>query len=148
MEKRDVIDKKTVLDELKRMKQQYCDIIRQNSGKNDTASKMIIYKMHHYIGFSNTLIEFINNIGKENSSVMSVNELEANLSITRISACDFKVTITYHGQKYSTISKNTDAYFRLYYTPVLNSEERYNGYTYIQALQAFYDECKTKNNLE
>lgn len=148
MEKRDVIDKKIILDELKRMKQQYCDIIKSNSGKNNTVNKKIIYKMHHYIGFSNALIEFINNIGKENSSVMSVNELEANLSITRVSTCEFKVTITYRGQKYSTISKNSNAYFRLYYTPVLHSEECYNGYTYIQALQAFYDECKTKNNLE
>ena len=51
----------------------------------------------------------------------------------------YRVTIEYRNNFYSCHSHNSMAYDAY--------RGSNNGYTYKQALQAFYDECKTLNNL-
>ena len=61
---------------------------------------------------------------------------------------NYRVVIEYRGQIYSCRSNNTLAMDRLHEQSTLRDSQRGTwGYTLRQALQAFYDECKSCNNL-
>jgi len=71
---------------------------------------------------------------------MTTRELLDHIVSVRWNGCGaFKVTIKYRNEIYSCHSHNFKAY------------DAYRGskssYTYKQSLQAFYNECKTLNNL-
>ncbi len=76
-----------------------------------------------------------------------INLLEEKISIKKISLVSYKVHITYKNARYSTISGNMRAYERLASHMFLRKNDIVFGYTYPQALKAFYMECKEKNNL-
>lgn len=71
---------------------------------------------------------------------MTTQELQNHIVAIRWNGCGaFKVTIEYRNKIYSCLSHNSMAY-----DAYRGSK---NGYTYKQALQAFYDECKSLNYL-
>lgn len=71
---------------------------------------------------------------------MTTQELQNHIVAIRWNGCGaFKVTIEYRNKNYSCHSHNYTAY-----DAYRGSK---NGYTYKQALQAFYNECKTLNYL-
>ena len=70
-------------------------------------------------------------------------------AVRRIAPCGFgtiSVTIKYRGKSYSCFSNDTEALDRIHDVYLPDRENKY-GYTYKQALQALYDECKRKNDL-
>lgn len=64
----------------------------------------------------------------------------------------FTIRIEYRGKTYSCKSNNTLAYDRYNRYKgsdnFLSNKQSVYGYTYRQALQAMFDECKMKNNLK
>lgn len=63
-------------------------------------------------------------------------------------ASNYRVEIEFRGKTYICRSNNSFAKDRLYEQSWLRDSQRgTGGYTLRQALQAFYDECKTANNL-
>lgn len=55
------------------------------------------------------------------------------------------VTIEYKGKQYSCLSNNSLAYDRIHNFMLYKNRERVFEYTFKQALQSVYDECKRKN---
>lgn len=63
-------------------------------------------------------------------------------------ASNYRVVIEFRGKNYTCRSNNTLAMDRLHEQSTLRDSQRGTwGYTLRQALQAFYDECKSANNL-
>lgn len=63
-------------------------------------------------------------------------------------ASNYKVTIEYRGKIYTCRSNNSLAMDRIHEQSYLRDSQRGTwGYTLRQALQAFYDECKSANNI-
>lgn len=63
-------------------------------------------------------------------------------------ASNYKVTIEYRGNFYTCRSNNSLAMDRIHEQSYIRDSQRGTcGYTFRQALQAFYDECKSANNL-
>lgn len=73
---------------------------------------------------------------------MTTQELEkhVNVELSHLHG-HYKITINYRGRKYRCLSTNSSAYDSVRWP------DDSNEYTYKQGLQAFYDECKRKNNL-
>lgn len=79
---------------------------------------------------------------------MTTRELEQRVRPTICLSGQFSIIIEYKGKEYRCKSNNTLAYDRYTGSDDWNSEyEVHCGYTYKQALQAMYDECKRKNYL-
>lgn len=78
---------------------------------------------------------------------MTTEELRRNVGVRSKGSGTYLVNIIYRGRVYYCYSHNSLAYDRLSVFDI--TTERYNayGYTYKQALQAFYNECKRKNYL-
>lgn len=77
---------------------------------------------------------------------MTTKELREKTNIQWCGYGQYKVTITYKGREYSCHSNNSPAYDRID-DPDHGERWEYCGYTNHKAWQAFYDECKRKNNL-
>lgn len=73
--------------------------------------------------------------------------LEERISITQVNNNTYKIVITYRNNKYSVLSHNSNAYNRIAKGTLFNKQEVIYGYTYQQALQAFYNETKSANLL-
>ena len=73
--------------------------------------------------------------------------LEERISITQVNNTTYKIVITYRNHKYSVLSHNSNAYNRIAKGAFFNQKEVIYGYTYQQALQAFYNETKSANLL-
>lgn len=78
---------------------------------------------------------------------MNLQQLKNVVKVSReIGYCSYEVTITYRGKKYTCYSNNSLAWDRL-------DDDNYPDnkivgfYTNKGAYQAFYEECKRKNNL-
>lgn len=70
---------------------------------------------------------------------MSTQELQDRLTVRWNGCGSFRVTIYYRNKRYTCNSHNFMAYDAM--------RGSVNGYTYKQALQSFYDECKMLNDL-
>jgi hypothetical protein len=78
---------------------------------------------------------------------MTLKELRQKVRVTRAKGyCSYEVTITYRGKEYTCHSNNSLAWDRLE-DGNLHDNEVGGFYTNKSAWQAFYDECKRKNNL-
>lgn len=78
---------------------------------------------------------------------MTLQELREKVKVKRASGyCSYTVTITYRGKEYSCQSNNSLAWDRLDDDNYRDNEVS-GFYTNKGAWQAFYDECKRKNNL-
>ena len=78
---------------------------------------------------------------------MTLKELQS--KIYSVGVClsgQFEVVIEYRNKLYKCRSNNTLAYDTLRYDPDPVPSDSY--YTMKQAMQALYDECKSKNNLK
>lgn len=78
---------------------------------------------------------------------MTTQELLKKVSISWKYYGTFKVTIEFRGNSYSCTSHNTLAFYRIRSDNSMSKYCTELGYTYKQAWQAFYDECKRANNL-
>lgn len=82
---------------------------------------------------------------------MTTKELERRIKIIHFGRRDYSVRITYKGKEYFCNCSNTFAYDRIKRMDNFskNAQRTLNLiYTYKQALQALYKECKTVNNLK
>lgn len=70
---------------------------------------------------------------------MTTQELQDRLTVRWNGCGSFRVTIYYRNKRYTCNSHNFMAYDAM--------RGSVNGYTYKQALQSFYDECKMLNDL-
>lgn len=78
---------------------------------------------------------------------MTLQELREKVKVRRASGyCSYTVTITYRGKEYICHSNNSLAWDRLDDDNYRDNEVS-GFYTNKGAYQAFYDECKRKNNL-
>lgn len=78
---------------------------------------------------------------------MTLKELRKRVRVKRASGyCSYEVTITYRGKKYRCHSNNSLAWDRMDDDNYRDNEVS-GFYTNKGAYQAFYDECKRKNNL-
>ena len=78
---------------------------------------------------------------------MTKQELLNKVSISWKGYGTFNVTIEFRGKSYSCTSHNTLAYDRIRSDDSMSEYRSEFGYTYKQALEALYDECKRANNL-
>ena len=78
---------------------------------------------------------------------MKKQELLNKVSISWKSYGTYDVTIEFRGNSYSCISHNTLAVDRIKSDESISDNRSEHGYTYKQALEALYDECKRANNL-
>ena len=76
-----------------------------------------------------------------------ISYLEERVSITQVNKTTYKIVITYRNNKYSVLSHNSNAYNRIAKSAFFHRKETIYGYTYQQALNAFYEECKQANLL-
>lgn len=73
---------------------------------------------------------------------MTTQELLSKIDVRKtIGYGSYKVTIEYRGKKYTCISNDSVAYDRHL------DDDAKRGYTMKDALKAFYNECKRRNNL-
>lgn len=80
---------------------------------------------------------------------MKTRDLENKIYVGVCLSGQFTIRIEYRGKTYSCKSNNTLAYDRYKGSDNFSSDKQsVYGYTYRQALQAMYDECKMKNNLK
>lgn len=78
---------------------------------------------------------------------MTTKQLADRVTVSGV-ASNYRVVIEYRDKIYSCRSNNTLAMDRLHQQSTLRDSQRGTwGYTLRQALQAFYDECKSYNNL-
>lgn len=77
---------------------------------------------------------------------MTLQKLKARVRVERSGYGHYKVTIVYRGLKYTCHSNNSLAWDRLDDAGLTNRQVG-GFYTNKGAYQAFYDECKRKNNL-
>lgn len=78
---------------------------------------------------------------------MTLDELREKVDVVRgFGYCCYVVTIIYRGKKYTCQSNNSLAWDRLDDDNYRDNEVS-GSYTDKGAYQAFYDECKRKNNL-
>lgn len=70
---------------------------------------------------------------------MTTQELQDRLTVRWNGYGSYRVTIYYRNKRYTCNSHNSMAYDAM--------RGSTNGYTYKQALQSFYDECKMLNDL-
>jgi len=78
---------------------------------------------------------------------MTLKELKQKVTVRRDKGFSlYKVTIIYHGKEYTCTSNNSLAWDRLDDDNYRDNEVS-GFYTNKGAYQAFYDECKRKNNL-
>lgn len=59
----------------------------------------------------------------------------------------YLVTIKYRGKKYTTVSNNSLAYYRIKTDDTSDNQRGYGGYTLKGAYNYFYDLCKRRNDL-
>ena len=78
---------------------------------------------------------------------MTIQKLLNKVSISWKSYGTYNVTIEFRGNSYSCISTDTMAYDRIKSRDGMNDYRSEFGYTYKQAWEALYDECKRANNL-
>ena len=77
---------------------------------------------------------------------MTIQEYRDRTKVERIGTCQYRVTITYYGKKYTCMSNNSTAWDRL-------DDDRYPDnyrigfHTNKEAWRAFYEECKRGNHL-
>ncbi len=77
---------------------------------------------------------------------MTEKQLEERVSVVRANGYgSYRVTIRFRDRDYSCFSHNTLAYDRLTEHGYLDDRKETGGYTYKQALLAFYEECKRKH---
>lgn len=81
--------------------------------------------------------------------IMNTEELRSRVSVKWWGSGTYKVTIKFAGTYYSCFSHNSLAYDRLSCSEddIPDNANRY-GYTYKQALQHFWDYCKSVNGLD
>ena len=77
---------------------------------------------------------------------MTLKEIKERTNVNRIQRSQYNVVITYRGRKYTCNSNNSAAWDRLD-DPDYTDTKTLCGYTNKGAWNAFYDECKRKNNL-
>lgn len=78
---------------------------------------------------------------------MNVWQLLEKVNVRSKGSGNYLVAIEFKGKQYSCQSNNSLAYDRIHNYMLYNNRERVYEYTFKQALQSFYDECKRKNNL-
>lgn len=78
---------------------------------------------------------------------MKTTELEKRVSVETCCGGSFKVRIQYRGKEYKCTSNNTTAYDRMKEGDYISLYRRTFFYTFREALQALYDECKRANDL-
>ena len=78
---------------------------------------------------------------------MTKQELLNKVSISRKGYGTYDVTTEFRGKNYSCTSNDTMAYDRIKSNDSMSEYRSEFGYTYKQALEAFYDDCKRINNL-
>lgn len=79
---------------------------------------------------------------------MKTRDLENKIYVGVCLSGQFMIRIEYRGKTYSCKSNNTLAYDRCKGSDNFCLTSHRYGYTYRQALQAMFDECKMKNNLK
>lgn len=78
---------------------------------------------------------------------MTLKELRNRVRVSRAKGyCSYEVKITYRGKEYTCHSNNSLAWDRLDDDNYRDNEE-HGFYTNKEAYEAFYEECKRKNNL-
>lgn len=79
---------------------------------------------------------------------MKTRDLENKIYVGVCLSGQFTIRIEYRGRQYSCKSNNTLAYDRYKNSDYFFDKQPMYGYTYKQALQSMFDECKRKNNLK
>lgn len=78
---------------------------------------------------------------------MTARDLYYKISVAPQGSGYYLVKIEYRGKTYSCLSQNSLAYDRMN-ADIVSGRQVYCEYTYKQAMEAFYDECKRKNYLK
>ena len=78
---------------------------------------------------------------------MTTQQLQNNISVRWNGYGSYDVTMYFYNKKYTCQSHNSIAYDRIKVSEGYNDKTSVYGYTYKQALQAFWNECKLLNNI-
>lgn len=78
---------------------------------------------------------------------MTTVQLSEKVKVNWIGYGTYRVEIEYKGKRYTCTSHNSLAKDRLSDHEYISDRTEKSGYTYRQALEAFYEECKQANGL-